>query len=193
MRRARTGDKRTQLGFCRSSRHRRLGVVGDLNLDGTASRGFFLHAHDGSLESDFCGRGCARPPGDAPAAGGGFIVILRNGLATASASSWLNAARSVADRKRTSVSTARVARRLPVSFARRTRSPTSRTTRAAANEIARGKPIDFPIRINGDRAQGARRNDVGSGRRHEQPFRQPAPLAFLGQPHQPVRFQRACR
>src|SRR5215467_2755659 len=40
------------------------------------------------------------------------------------------AARSVADRKRTSVSTARVARRLPASCARRTRSPTSRTTRA---------------------------------------------------------------
>src|ERR1035441_7370341 len=39
-------------------------------------------------------------------------------------------ARSLAERKRTSVSTARVARRLPVSFARRTRSPTSRTTRA---------------------------------------------------------------
>src|SRR5206468_1512689 len=34
------------------------------------------------------------------------------------------------DRNRTSVSTARVARRLPDSLARRTRSPTSRTTRA---------------------------------------------------------------
>ena len=61
---------------------------------------------------------------------------------------------------------------------------------AQGDEIARGQPIDFPIRINGDRAHGARRNDVGSGRRHEQPFRQPAPLAFLGQPHQPVRLQR---
>ncbi len=61
---------------------------------------------------------------------------------------------------------------------------------AQGDEIARGQPIDFPIRINGDRAQGARRNDVGSSRRHEQPFRQPAPLAFLGQPHQPVRLQR---
>src|SRR5204862_2804061 len=42
----------------------------DFDLDGTAPGGFFLHAHDGSLESDFCGRGyatttrrCARPPG----------------------------------------------------------------------------------------------------------------------------------
>ena len=61
---------------------------------------------------------------------------------------------------------------------------------AQGDEIARGQPIDFPIRINGDRAQGARRNDVGSSRRHEQPFRQPAPLAFLGQPHQPVLLQR---
>ena len=45
------GDKRTQLGFCRSSLHRRLGAAGDLdfNLAGTASRGFFLHAHDGFL------------------------------------------------------------------------------------------------------------------------------------------------
>src|SRR5271165_6914857 len=45
------GDKRTQLSFCRSSLHRRLGAAGDLdfNLDGTAYRGFFLHAHNGSL------------------------------------------------------------------------------------------------------------------------------------------------
>ena len=64
------------------------------------------------------------------AAGGGFIVIFETSFVMASVSSWLNAARSVADRKRTSVSTARVARRLPDSFARRTRSPTSRTTRA---------------------------------------------------------------
>src|SRR6184192_4169353 len=48
------GDKRTQLGFCRSSRHRRLGAAGnlDFNLDGTASRGFFLHAHVGSLDTE---------------------------------------------------------------------------------------------------------------------------------------------
>src|SRR6516225_5379701 len=54
-------DERTQLGFCRSSRHRRLGAAGDLDfdLDGTAAGGFFLHAHDGSLGSDFCGSGCA--------------------------------------------------------------------------------------------------------------------------------------
>src|SRR5207249_10058539 len=41
----------TQLGFCRSSRRRRLGAAGDLgfDLDGTASGGFFLHAHEGSL------------------------------------------------------------------------------------------------------------------------------------------------
>ena len=45
------GDKPTQLGFRRSSRHRRLGTAGDLdfNLDGTTSGGFFLHAHDGSF------------------------------------------------------------------------------------------------------------------------------------------------
>ncbi len=44
--------------------------------------------------------------------------------------------------------------------------------------------------IHGDRSQGARRNDVGRSRRHQQAFCQPAPLAFLGQPHQPVRLQR---
>src|ERR1700722_9516892 len=45
------GDKRTQLGFCRSSRHRRLGAAGDFDFDphGTASGGFCLHAHDGSF------------------------------------------------------------------------------------------------------------------------------------------------
>src|SRR5438067_122300 len=103
----------------------------DFDLDRTASGGFFLHAHDGSLRSDFCGSGCAtttrrceRPPGaDAS-------WYFETSFVMASVSSLLKAARSVADRKRTSVSTARVARRLPASFARRTRSPTSRTTRA---------------------------------------------------------------
>src|SRR5262249_55534620 len=103
----------------------------DFDLDGTASGSFFLHAHDGSLGLDFCGRGCAtttrrcaRPPG--PDSSWYFATSFL----MASVSSLLKAARSVADRKRISVSTARVARRLPVSFARRTRSPTSRTTRA---------------------------------------------------------------
>src|SRR6185503_21389087 len=42
----------------------------DFDLDGTASRGFFFHAHDGSLKLNYCGEGCAtttrrcaRPPG----------------------------------------------------------------------------------------------------------------------------------
>src|SRR6266496_6501721 len=100
------GDKRTQLGFCRSSRHRRLGAAGDLDfdLDRTASGGFFLHAHDGFLGSDFCGRGCAtitrrcaRPPG------ADSSWYFETSLVMASVSSWLKAARSVADRKRTSV------------------------------------------------------------------------------------------
>src|SRR5579863_8926401 len=105
----------------------------DFDPDETASGGFFLHAHDGSLSLgwDFCGSGCAtttrrcaRPPGaDAS-------WYFATNFVMASVSSLLKAARSVADRKRTSVSTASVARRLPVSFARRTRSPTSRTTRA---------------------------------------------------------------
>src|SRR5437660_1440976 len=53
------GDKRTYLGFCRSSRRRRLGAARDLdfNLDGTASRGFFLHAHDGSLNAEVLAAG----------------------------------------------------------------------------------------------------------------------------------------
>src|SRR6516162_4038571 len=56
MRGSELGDKRTQLGFCRSSLHRRLGAAGDLDfyLDGTTSVCFFLRAHDGSLGLDFC-------------------------------------------------------------------------------------------------------------------------------------------
>src|SRR4030095_2037116 len=103
----------------------------ELDLHRTATVGFLLHAHDGSLGWDFCGKGCdtttsrcARPPG------ADSSWYLATSFVMASVSSLLNAARSVADRKRTSVSTARVARRLPASFARRTRSPTSRTTRA---------------------------------------------------------------
>src|SRR5947207_2775524 len=48
------GDKRTQLGFFRSSRHCGLGAAGDVdfNLNRTASRGLFLHVHDGSLGLD---------------------------------------------------------------------------------------------------------------------------------------------
>src|SRR5271155_3003463 len=107
--------------------------AGDLDFDlhRTASGGFFLHAHDDSLRSDFCVRGCAttirrcaRPPG------ADSSWYFETSFVMASVSSLLKAARSVADRKRTSVSTARVARRLPASFARRTRSPTSRTIRA---------------------------------------------------------------
>src|SRR5947208_8781400 len=103
----------------------------DFDLDRTASGRFFLHAHDGSLGSGFRGRGCAtttrrcaRPPGADSSWSFETSVVM------ASVSSLVNAARSVGDRKRTSVSTARVARRLPASFARRTRSATSRTTRA---------------------------------------------------------------
>ena len=100
----------------------------------------------------------------------------------ASVSSLLKAARSVPDRKRTSVSTASVARRFPpLSHDERGHPPRGRRV-PQGDQIARGQPIDFPIRINGYGAQGARRDDVGSGRRHEQPFGQPAPLAFLGQP-----------
>src|SRR5207302_584828 len=67
---------------------------------------------------------CARPPG------ADSSWYFETSFVMGSVSSLLKAARSVGDRKRTSVSTARVARRLPASFARRTRSPTSPTTRA---------------------------------------------------------------
>src|SRR5215471_8498174 len=51
MRGSELGDKRTQLGCGRSSRHRKLGAAGDFdfNLEGTATGWFFLHTHDGSL------------------------------------------------------------------------------------------------------------------------------------------------
>src|SRR4029079_18777202 len=103
----------------------------EFDLHRTASVGFLLHAHHGSLVSDFFARGCAtitrrcaRPPG------ADSSWYFETSFAMASVSSWLKAARSVADRKQTSVSTARVAKRLPDAFARRTRSPTSRTSRA---------------------------------------------------------------
>src|SRR6266567_2642919 len=96
----------------------------EFNLNGTATVGFFLHAHDGSLGCATITRRCGRPPGaDAS-------WYFATSLVMAAASSAVNAARSAGDRKRTSVSTARVARRLPAFFARRTRSPTSRTIRA---------------------------------------------------------------
>ena len=125
------------------------------------------------------------------AAGGGFIVVFRNqfrdGLGEFVAES-----RPVRRRPEANLGIHRQGRQ---AFAR-----VFRTTNkiadladdpcAQGDEIARGQPVDFPIRIRGERTEGARRNDVGRGRRHEQPFRQPAPLAFLGQPHQPVRLQR---
>lgn len=45
---------------------------------------------------------------------------------------------------------------------------------AQGDEVARRQPIDLPIGIDGDRAQGARRHDVGRSRRHEQALCQPA-------------------
>src|SRR4029078_11538751 len=135
------GDQSTQLSFCRSTRRRGLIAAGDhdFHWNRPASGGYFLHAHDGSLGSDFCGRGratttrrCARPPG------ADSSWYLETSFAMASASSWLKAARSVGERKRTSVSTDRGARRFPASVVRRTRLPTSRTTRAprAMRELA---------------------------------------------------------
>src|SRR6266571_625390 len=103
----------------------------DFDLDRTASGGLFRHTHDDSLGLDVCGTGwatttrrCTRPPGVDSS------WYFETSFVMASASSALKAARSAGDRKRTSVSTARVARRLPAFFARRTRSATSRTTRA---------------------------------------------------------------
>ena len=125
------------------------------------------------------------------AAGGGFVVVLRD---------------QFRDRLGEFVAESRPVRRRPEANlgihrqGRQAFAGVFRTTNKVAhladdpcaegNEVARGQPIDFPTRVRGDRAQGARRDDVGSGRRHEQPFCQPAPLAFLGQPHQPVRLQR---
>src|SRR5947209_672583 len=110
------------------------------------------------FESDFCGRGCAtttrrcaRPPG------ADSSWYFETSFVMATVSSLLKAARSVADRKRTSVSTAKVARRLPASFARRTWSPTSRTTRAprAMRELADSLSISrFGSAATGPRALG---------------------------------------
>ena len=91
------------------------------------------------------------------AAGGGFIVILRNefrdGLGEFVAES-----RPVRWRPEANLGIDRQGRQ---AFARLCR-PTNEVGHLAddscaqGDEIARGQPIDFPIRINGDRAQGAR-------------------------------------
>src|SRR6266550_5420752 len=114
---------------------KRLGLVGGdfgvASLDDLDSMRLYQGNRVWSFELDFCGRGCAtttrrcaRPPGaDAS-------WYFETSFVMASVSSWLKAARSAGDRKRTSVSTARVARRLPAFCARRTRSANSRTIRA---------------------------------------------------------------
>ena len=164
----------------------------DFDLDGTAAGGFFLHAHDGSLGSRFL-RQRVRHDYQAmrAAAGGGFIVILRNEFRDG-LDEFVTESRPVRRRPKANLGVHRQGRQAFPRLFRTTNEVAHLADDACAHgdEIARGQPIDFPIRINGDWAQGARRDNVGSGRRHEQPFRQPAPLAFLGQPHQPVRLQR---
>ena len=125
------------------------------------------------------------------AAGGGFIVVLRNEFRDGFGE-FVAESRPL---RRRSEANLGIHRQCRETFARLVRTANeiadlADDACAQGDEIARGQLIDFPIRIRGDRAQGARRNDVGSGRRHEQPFCQPAPLAFLDQLHEPVRFQR---
>src|SRR5262245_34292882 len=102
-----------------------------LGLDGPAAVRLFLDRHHCSLVRGVCGTGwamstrrCARPPGLDSS------WYFETSWVMAAVSSAVNAARSAADRNRTSVSTASVARALPASLARRERSLTSRTTRA---------------------------------------------------------------
>ncbi len=118
------------------------------------------------------------------AAGGGFIVILRNEFRDG-LGEFVTESRPVRRRPEANLG---VHSQGCQAFSRLFRTMNEVThladdACAQGDELARGQPIDFPIRINGDGAQGARRDNVRSGRRHEQPFRQPAPLAFLGQPH----------
>ena len=51
------------------------------------------------------------------------------------------------------------------------------------DEIARGKAVGAAARVRRNRAHRSRRDDVGSGGRHQQAFRQPAQLALLGDPY----------
>ncbi len=97
------------------------------------------------------------------AAGCGFIVILRSlrfrdGLGEFVAQAARSRRRPGSEPRCPPTASPR---RLPASFARRTGSPTSagRPRALGAMKIARGQPIDFPIRINGGEAQGGRRND----------------------------------
>lgn len=61
---------------------------------------------------------------------------------------------------------------------------------AERDEVARRQAVGATIRIDADRAEGARRDDIGGGARHHQPLRQPAPLARVGNLDKPVLLQR---
>jgi hypothetical protein len=63
-------------------------------------------------------------------------------------------------------------------------------TRSCPAQSASGSVPGSTLATAVSRGRRFRPPDRRKGRRHEQPFRQPAPLAFPGQPHQPARLQR---
>jgi hypothetical protein len=72
------------------------------------------------------------------ATAGGLVVVLGDEAIDMPANSVANAARSLADAKRTSLSIPRVASGLPAALAPVMRSPTSRTKRPATASSQRG-------------------------------------------------------
>ena len=125
------------------------------------------------------------------AAGRGFIVVLRNEVREGFGE-FAAEGRPIRCRPEANLGIERKRRQAFTCLCRTTNKVghLADDPRAQGDEIACGQPVDFAIRIRGCRAKGLRRNDVGSRGRYEQPFRQPAPLAFLGEPHQPVRLKR---
>ena len=126
------------------------------------------------------------------AARGGFVVVLRNescdGLGELAAER-----RAVRWRAEANLGINREGREALARLSRATNeiADLANDARAQGDQVARGQPIDFPIGIDSDGAQCARRHHIGGGRRDEQPFREAAPFAFLGEPDQPVRLERA--
>ena len=105
--------------------------------------------------------------------------------------SWLKAARSAADRKRITVSIDRVGKRFSVSFG------TSQQCLHLAHdaggkreEIAGGKAVGAAVRVGGDGAHGARRDDVRCGAGHHEALGEPSPLTLFRDADQLVGFER---
>ena len=117
---------------------------------------------------------------------------LATSALTESASSAANAARSVAEAKRISLSMPSVATGFPAALARPISSPTSpHQTPREREQPARGALVGLARRIGRDRRQRGRRDHVGRRRRLEHALGAVALAALLDELDQPVTLERA--